>query len=54
MKHTKVVAFADDLILAVRSSTTRAVENLSNIETTKIINGRRTIRSASTRRSPNS
>jgi len=36
MKHTKVVAFADDLILAIRSSTTRAAENISNIEMTKI------------------
>jgi len=36
MKHTKVVAFADDLILAIRSSNTRAAENISNIEMTKI------------------
>jgi len=36
MKHTKVIAFADDLILAIRSSTTRAAENISNIEMTKI------------------
>jgi hypothetical protein len=36
MKHTKVVAFADDLLLAIRSSTTRAAENISNIEMTKI------------------
>jgi hypothetical protein len=36
MKHTKVVAFADDLILAIRSNTTRAVENISNVEMAKI------------------
>jgi hypothetical protein len=36
MKHTKVVAFADDLILAIRSITTRAAENVSNIDMTKI------------------
>jgi hypothetical protein len=36
MKHTKVVAFADDLILAIRSSTTRAAENISNVEITKV------------------
>jgi predicted PilT family ATPase len=36
MKHTKVAAFADDLLLAIRSSTTRAAENISNIEMSKI------------------
>jgi hypothetical protein len=36
MKHIKVGAFADDLILAIRSSTTRAAENISNIEMYKI------------------
>ena len=36
MKHTKVVTFADDLILAIRSSITRAAENISNIKMTKI------------------
>ena len=36
MKHTKVVAFADNLLLVIRSSTTRAAENISNIEMTKI------------------
>jgi hypothetical protein len=36
MKNTKVVAFADDLILAIRSSNTRAAENISNLEMTKI------------------
>ena len=35
MKNTKVVVFAD-LILAIRSSTTRAAENISNIEMAKI------------------
>jgi hypothetical protein len=37
MKHTKVVAFADDLILAIRSSSTMGAENKANIEITKII-----------------
>jgi hypothetical protein len=36
MKHTKAVAFADNLILEIRNSTTRAAENISNIEMTKI------------------
>jgi hypothetical protein len=36
MKHTKVVAFADNLILAIRSSATRAAENISNTEMTKV------------------
>jgi hypothetical protein len=36
MKRTKDVAFADDLILAIRSETIRAAENLSNIEMRKM------------------
>jgi hypothetical protein len=36
MKRTKTVAFADDLILAIRSETIRAAENVSNIEMRKI------------------
>jgi hypothetical protein len=36
LKHTKVVAFADDLLLAIRSSITMAAENISNIEMNKI------------------
>ena len=35
-ENTKVVAFADDLILAIRAGSTRAVENYSNGELTKI------------------
>ena len=35
-KRSKAVAFADDLILAIRSETIRAVENISNIEMSKI------------------
>jgi hypothetical protein len=36
MKHNKVEAFADDLLLAIRSRDTSAAENISNIEETKI------------------
>ena len=32
----KAVSFADDLILAIRIETIRAVENISNIEMSKI------------------
>jgi ribonuclease HI len=35
-KRTKAVAFADDLILAIRSETIRAAENISNVEMSKI------------------
>ena len=35
-KSTKAVAFADDLIIAIRSETIRAAENISNIEISKI------------------
>jgi hypothetical protein len=36
MKSFKAVAFADDLILAIRNETIRAAENISNIEMSKI------------------
>jgi monomeric isocitrate dehydrogenase len=36
MDKTKVVAFADDLILAIRADSTRAVENYVNGEPSKI------------------
>jgi hypothetical protein len=36
MKHTKVLPFADHLLLALRSSTTKAAENISSIEMTNI------------------
>jgi len=36
MKRTKVVAFADDLIIATRCESVRAVENYVNIELSKI------------------
>ena len=36
LKHTKVIVSADDLILAIRNSTTRAAENMANVEMTKI------------------
>ena len=35
-KQTKMVAFADDVILAVKAETTREAENLANIEVGKI------------------
>jgi len=35
-KSSKAVAFADDLILAIRNETERAAENISNIEMSKI------------------
>ena len=35
-KNSKAVAFADDLILAVRNETIRAAENISNIKVSKI------------------
>jgi hypothetical protein len=35
-KNSKAVAFADDLILAIRKETIRAAENISNIEMSKI------------------
>jgi len=35
-KSSKAIAFADDLILAVRNETIRAAENISNIEMSKI------------------
>jgi hypothetical protein len=35
-KKTKVVAFADDLILAIRAYSTKALENYSNGELNKI------------------
>ena len=36
MKRTKVVAFADDLIVATRGESARAVENYVNVELNKI------------------
>jgi len=36
MKRTKVVAFADDLIIATRGESARAVENYANVEMNKI------------------
>ena len=35
-KNSKAVAFADDLILAIRKEAIRAAENISNIEMSKI------------------
>ena len=35
-KSSKAVAFADDLILAIRNETLRAAKNISNIEMSKI------------------
>ena len=36
MKRTKVVAFAEDLIIATRGESVRAVENYVNVELSKI------------------
>jgi len=36
MKRTKVVAFADDLIMATRGESVRAVKNYVNVELSKI------------------
>ena len=36
MDRTKVVAFADDLIMATKGRTVRAVENYVNVELSKI------------------
>jgi hypothetical protein len=36
MPRTKVVAFADDLLLAIRGESVRAVENYANVELSKI------------------
>jgi len=36
MKRTKVVAFADNLIIATRGESARAVENYVNVELNKI------------------
>ena len=44
MARTKVVAFADDLIMATRGNSVRAVENYVNIELSKIKGGQRTTR----------
>ena len=36
MERTKVVAFADDLIMATRGDSVRAVKNYVNVELSKI------------------
>jgi hypothetical protein len=36
-KNSKAVAFADDLILAIRKENIRAAEKISNIEMSKIV-----------------
>ena len=43
-EKTKMVAFADDVILAVKAETIREVENLANIEMGKITNGPKIIK----------
>jgi hypothetical protein len=37
-KRTKTIAFADDLLIAVRAKTVREAENFTNIERSKILN----------------
>ena len=36
MKWTRVIAFTDDLLIAVKAATTAEVENYTNMETSKI------------------
>jgi hypothetical protein len=36
VERTKVVAYADDLLLATRGNTVRGVENFVNVELSKI------------------
>jgi hypothetical protein len=36
-KHTKAIAFADDLLLAVKAESTQEAENITNIEMNKIL-----------------
>jgi len=36
-KQTKAIAYADDLLIAVKAATIAEVENLTNIEMTKIM-----------------
>ena len=44
IKRTKVVAFADDLIIATRGELVRTVENYVNVELSKINVGQRITR----------
>ena len=44
MKSTKVVAFADDLIIATKGGSVRAVENYVNVEVIKITASAKIIR----------
>ena len=41
MKRTKVVAFADDLIIATKRESVRSMENYVNVEINKITAGQR-------------
>ena len=51
-EKTKVVAFADDIILEIRADFTRALENYSNVELRKLMPGLKTTISNSTKKSP--
>jgi len=51
-EKTKVVAFADDLILEIRADFTRALENYSNVELRKLMPGLKTTISNPTKKSP--
>jgi hypothetical protein len=37
-KQTKAIAFADDLLIAVKAESVREAENITNIEMNKILN----------------
>ena len=47
MDRTKVEAYADDVIMATRGESIRAVENYTNLELSKKRDGQRTTRSNS-------
>ena len=51
-EKTKVVAFADDIILEIRADFTRALENYSNVELRKLMPGLKTTISNPTKKSP--
>jgi len=37
-KHTKVVAFADDILIMIKAETVGEAENIANVEMEKILN----------------
>ena len=51
-KQTKAIAFADDLLIAVKAESIREAENITNIEMNKILNWAKNKKSSSTNRNP--